>query len=72
MAVAALFVLHGMSEDETSIEKLMKKVKKLDRDWISELVQDNIEETNDAIAEYDPPLGEKLSDYFKNAKPNLF
>ena len=72
MAVAALFVLHGMSDDETSIAGLMEKVKKLDRDWIAELVEDDIAEANDAIAEYDSPLGEKLSTYFRNAKANLF
>lgn len=71
-AVTALFVLHGISSDEESISTLFGKVKELDRDWISELIEDDIAESVDAIAEHDSQLSERLSTFFENAKANLF
>ena len=71
LAVASLFVLLTISGDSDSICELMQKVKNLKRDWIAELVEDDIAEAIDAISEYDVSLSKKLSASFGKAKANL-
>jgi hypothetical protein len=71
-SVAALFVLHSHAKDEVAISQLFTSVKQLDRDWISELVEDEIVELIDAISEHDARLRESLSNSFEVTKPHLF
>ena len=71
-AVAALFVLSVISDDGAKIASTMKQVKDLERDWIAEVVEDNILEATDAISEYDLPLSKKLAASFDDAKKDLF
>lgn len=59
-AVTAIAVLQAMSGDRTEISPILERVSALGLDWFSELLDDGLQDSCDAIAEHDSQLADRL------------